>query len=242
MPLDAENVDIISLSHPLSPQNVCLYPGDPEYRLRPAATFADDGYALNYVSVGEHTGTHWGAPSHFNEDQPSADELDPRDFFLPAAVVDVRQEASRDPDYAVGAGDLRAWTAEHGPLPQQCAVILNTGWHRRWPTPGYANLDGNGVPHHPGFSVEALHWLMECGALAHRGALGTDAFSPDVGRDDTFAVSKLLYREHRLSLEVLANLDRLPPRGFWVFVGGFIATGGTGSPAAIYGLVPSTRR
>ena len=83
--------------------------------------------------------------------------------------------------------------------------------------------------------VDAL--VLDHGILAHRGALGIDTFGPDIGADKTFAVSKLLYREHRLSLEVLANLADLPARDFTVVVGGFITENGSGSPASIYTLI-----
>ncbi|MBS4730560.1 cyclase family protein [Mycobacterium sp. SM1] len=235
----ADGVQVVGLSHRLAPGEVCHYPGDPPYRLQPVTSFDSDGYALNYVSVGEHTGTHWGAPRHFNEGAAAADELEAEDFFLPGVMIDVQRQAENDDDYAVTVDDLEAWESVFGPFPHQCAVILNTGWHKRWPTARFANLDDNGVPRHPGFSVEAVRWLLRRGALGHRGALGTDAFSPDVGVDETFAVSKLLYREHRISLEVLANLDRLPARGFWLAVGGFINAGGTGSPATVYALRPN---
>jgi kynurenine formamidase len=236
--LGIDDITVVSLTHPWAPGQICHYPGDPEYQLQQVATLADDGYALNYVSVGEHTGTHWGAPIHFTESAAAAHELDPEDFFLPAVTIDIRPQAQTDPDYAVTVDDLTTWTSTHGPFPHQCAVILNTGWHTRWPTPRYANLDTDGVPHHPGFSPDAVHWLLDHGALGHRGALGTDAFSPDVGTDHTFTVSKLLYQQHRISLEILANLNHLPPRGFWITVGGFINTAGTGSPSTVYALIP----
>jgi kynurenine formamidase len=234
-----DGVEVVSLSHPWVPGRVCHYPGDPEYQLKAVATIDTEGYALNYVSVGEHTGTHWGAPCHFNKGETTADELDPEDFFLPGVVIDIQRQAQEDSDYAVSIDDLEAWQSRYGQFPKQCAVILNTGWHKRWPTERFTNLDKNGIPRHPGFSLDAVRWLLRQEALGYRGALGTDAFSPDVGVDETFTVSKLLYREHRISLEVLANLDRLPPRGFWLAAGGFVNTGGTGSPATVYALLPN---
>lgn len=236
--LGIDKVEVVSLTHNLALGSVCHYPGDPEYRIESITTMHNDDYELHYVSIGEHTGTHWGAPRHFNAGGATADELDPEDFFLPGVMIDVQKQSENDADYAVSVHDLEVWESAYGPFPDECAVILNTGWYKRWPTERFANLDRNGVPRHPGFSPEAVQWLCERGTLGHRGALGTDAFSPDVGVDTTFAVSKILYQEHRLSLEVLANLDRLSPHGFWLTLGGFINTGGTGSPATVYALIP----
>jgi kynurenine formamidase len=87
--------------------------------------------------------------------------------------------------------------------------------------------------------VAAVQWLIETGRLGRRGALGTDTFGPDRGIDGDFAVSRTLYREHRISLECLANLAQLPPTGAWVLVGGPINRGGSGSPATIFALLPT---
>ncbi|MCS7480974.1 cyclase family protein [Umezawaea endophytica] len=229
---------VVNLSHVNDPARTSLYPGDPEFTVTTVATVAEDGFHLRLVQQGEHTGTHWGAPSHFNADQPGADELDTEDLFLPAVKVDVRSRCAADPDHAVTADDLRAWEAEHGPIPPECAVVLHTGWEDRWGTPAFANADAGGRLHQPGFSPAAVEWLLETGALGRRGALGTDTFGPDVGVDETYAVSKLLYREHRISLEVLANLAELPVRGAWILVGGTVNRGGSGSPASVYALMP----
>lgn len=149
-------LEVVGLSHCLAPGEVCHYPGDPQYQLKPVSTFDSEGYALNYVSVGEHTGTHWGAPCHFNEGEAAAEELEPEDFFLPGVMIDVQRQAETDVDYAVSVADLQAWESAYGQFPHQCAVILNTGWHKRWPTERFANLDENGVPRHPGVTSRGV--------------------------------------------------------------------------------------
>jgi kynurenine formamidase len=104
-----DGVDVIGLSHHWAPGKVCHYQGDPEYQLHTVATLGTEGYALNYVSVGEHTGTHWGAPRHFNEGEAAADELDPEDFFLPGVTIDIERPSQEDSDYALSVDDLEAW-------------------------------------------------------------------------------------------------------------------------------------
>jgi kynurenine formamidase len=225
------------LSHPLSAARVSVFPGDPAPRLETVRTLAEDGYYLRTVAVGEHTGTHWGAPAHFNEGEAAADELTGEDFVRPGVMIDIADRAADNPDYAVTVADLLDWQRRHGPFPFQAAVLLRTGWDARWGRDDFANRDDTGRLHHPGFSVAAVQWLLDRGILGYRGALGTDAFSPDVGVEGTYAVSKLLYRDHRLSLEVLANLAGLPARDFTVVVGGFIAEQGSGSPATVYAFV-----
>ncbi|TSE00016.1 cyclase family protein [Skermania sp. ID1734] len=217
---------LINLSHVNDPATTSLFPGDPEFRLQPVADFATEGYWLQYVQQGEHTGTHWGAPAHFDPAGLTADRLDVEDLCLPAVKIDIRGCAA---DYALTVDDLSAWERQHGRIPQQAAIILRTGWENHWGTDAFGTV-------HPGFGVDAVRWLLDTGRLGRRGALGTDAFSPDAGGDDSFAVSKLLYGEHRISLECLTNLAELPTTGAWVLAGGPLNRNGSGSAATIFGI------
>ncbi|MBB5868235.1 kynurenine formamidase [Allocatelliglobosispora scoriae] len=229
----------VFLSHVNDPAKTPIFPGDPEFTLETVATVPVDGFYMQYAKECEHTGTHWGSPNHFQEGGLSADELDPADLFLPAVKIDVRAKAAHDADYAATVADLRDWERRNGRIPQGAAVILWTGWERRWGTPAYANLDEEGLIHQPGFSVAAAQWLIESGRLAKRGALGTDTFGPDQGIDENYTVSTMLYDRHRISLENLANLGQLPDAGAWVLVGGTRNKNGSGSPATIFGLIPN---
>jgi kynurenine formamidase len=230
--------ELIFLSHVNDPATTSLFPGDPEFTLETMATVPVDGFYMQYVREGEHTGTHWGAPAHFQEGGLTADELDPGDLLLPAVKIDVRAQAAADPDYGVTIDDVRRWTRRHGRIPRGAAVILWTGWDTRWGTDAYPNLDADGVIHQPGFLPETVQWLIDTRRLDERGALGTDTFGPDRGIDDTFAVSVLLYDRHRISLENLTNLASLPAAGAWVLVGGPRNKAGSGSTATIYGVLP----
>ena len=231
---------LVSLSHVADPATVHLYPGDPPFALDPVATVEEDGYLLRYVRQGEHTGTHWGAPGHFTAGEPLADDLEPEDLFRPAVKIDVRDKCRADADYALTVADLAAFEHAHGRIPDESVVIMWTGWDARWPDPAaWYNRDPDGRMHQPGFGVEAVRWLIDNGRLGHRGGTGIDTFGPDRGVDPDYPVSRLVYRRHRISLEVLANLAALPPTGAHVLCGGQIIRGGSGSPALIYGIIPA---
>ncbi|MBF6214596.1 cyclase family protein [Nocardia puris] len=221
---------VISLSHVHDPATTPIFPGDPEFRAEVVATIDDDGYYLRYVHQGEHTGTHWGAPIHFRADGLAAHELDPEDLVLPAVKVDVREQCAAAPGYLVTVDDLRAWEALHGRIPDGSAVIAWTGWDAKWGRPEFTGRQ-------PGFALETLTWLLHTGRLGERGALGIDTFGPD-GADPTYAVSKLLYGAHRISLECLAGLAELPETGAWIVAGGAVHRDGSGSPATIFALLP----
>jgi kynurenine formamidase len=231
-------VQLVFLSHVNDPATTSVFPGDPEFTLETVATIPADGFYMQYVREGEHTGTHWGAPGHFQEGGLLADQLDPGDLFLPAVKIDVRAQAASNPDYGITIDDLRAFERRYGRIPRGAAVIAWTGWEDKWGTDAYPNLDADGVIHQPGFTIEAAEWLISTRRLDERGALGTDTFSPDQGINAEFSVSVALYARHRISLENLANLASLPPAGARVLVGGPIHKAGSGSTAVIYGVIP----
>ena len=163
-----DRLRLISLSHVNDPATTNVYPGDPPFELETAATIEVDGYYLQYVREGEHTGTHWGAPGHFNAGEPLADELDPGDLFLPAVKIDVRRECARNADYQVTIDDLMAWERRHGRIPDESMVIIWTGWDARWGTDAFYGFDAAGTMHQPGFALDTVRWLVDTGRLGRR--------------------------------------------------------------------------
>jgi kynurenine formamidase len=236
---------VVFLSHPNDPKDTPVFPGDPAFSMSTAFTVPKDGYYLQYVKEGEHTGTHYSAPCHFHVDALCADRLAPGDFVLPAVVVDVRAEVANDVDHHVTVADLKAWEAANGPIPHDAAVLLWTGCDRYWSpaigrdVPTYYNCgSADGRFRQPGFSKLAVKWLIAQGVLGKRGALGTDTFGPDPGDDPMFLETWLTLRRHRFTLENLTNLDAMPTTGGWIVIGGPRNGHGSGAPSTVFGLVP----
>jgi kynurenine formamidase len=226
---------VVFLSHVLDARTP-VFPGDPEVELAAAASIAEDGYYLQRLSFGEQSGTHWAAAAHFSPGELTADELAPAGYFFASIILDRRAQAAADPDFAVSAADVRRWEARHGRIPSRAAVLLRTGYDRRWPDPAsYLGQDAAGGLHFPGFSEQAARWLIEERGI---GALGTDTMGIDPGADSTYAANRALLHGDRIHLENLCGLDQLPPSGAWIIVGGLRPRAGSGSPATVFGLVP----
>ena len=68
---------LVYLSHDNDPATTTLFPGDPPFELEVMATVPVDGFYMQYVREGEHTGTHWGAPAHFQEGGTAATTATP---------------------------------------------------------------------------------------------------------------------------------------------------------------------
>ena len=226
---------VVFLSHVLD-DRVPVFPGDPPVLVSPARTIDQDGYYLQSIRVGEQAGTHWAAPAHFRTGQAAADELDPGDFFHPAAVIDARAASAEDADFALGVAEIRHWEAEFGKIPPGAAVIMWTGFEDRWDDPvGYLGADAEGHLHYPGFSAAAAGWLVEHRSI---GALGIDTMGIDPGTDETFGANRALLRDHRVHLENLAGLSQMPSAGGWIITAGLRIRAGSGSPATVFGLIP----
>ncbi|HET9723393.1 MAG TPA: cyclase family protein [Actinomycetota bacterium] len=236
---------VVNLSHVNDPARTPLFPGDPSFTIRTVFTVPEDGFYLEVVREGTHTGTHYSAPCHFHQGAACMDELKPGDLVLPAVVIDVRDEVAADPDRIVRTADLQAWETQYGEMPAGAAVLLLTGCDAWWAKgdedgePNYYNCgSGERGDHQPGFSRNAVKWLIETGVLAGRGALGSDTFGPDPSSDAAYVPTSLTLRRHRVTIENLTNLDALPPTGAWIVLGSPRNANGSGAPGTVFGLVP----
>ena len=55
--------EAVFLSHLNDPSQTPVFPGDPAFTLRSVFTVPEDGFALQVVREGEHTGTHYSPQS-----------------------------------------------------------------------------------------------------------------------------------------------------------------------------------
>ena len=80
---------IVDLSMPLS-DDTPVYPDDPPVSVRLWAVIERDGYYMNVLKMGEHSGTHVDAPAHFIPGGKTIDEMPLDRFVGRGMVVDVR--------------------------------------------------------------------------------------------------------------------------------------------------------
>jgi kynurenine formamidase len=201
----------------------------------PIATLDKNGVAANAWRIHEHIGTQIDAPNHFAAGAVGLEALQARDLIVPVVVIDFREQGRADRDAALTIDHVRAWERTHGRIPQRAAVALYTGWDRKVGSAEFIGLDEEGHKHFPGFSPEALKFLIE---ERNIWGVGVDTLSFDPGRDDTYAAHRTLLKAGKWALEALANLDRLPPTGATLFIGAPRVAGATGSTARVIGLVP----
>ena len=159
-------------------------------------------------------------------------------LVAPAAVLDFSAEAAADPDFVLEVHHIRAWEAEHGPLPDGGWLLYRTGWDARSGSQReYLNADETG-PHTPGLSPACARWVAEESPVI---GLGVETVGTDAGVAHMFAppfpCHTYLMGNNKYGLTQLQNLAKLPPTGAVVFAGPLRIVTGSGSPARVLALV-----
>jgi kynurenine formamidase len=235
--LAAGKLSIVDLSWPLNDKSA-YWPGEnyQPFKLETIATLEKDGVLSKAFSTPEHLGTHLDAPNHFEAGKPSVDQIPPERLFSPGVVIDVAPAVSADPDYLLSVADVEQFERDHGRIPDHAVVLAHTGWSKFWDNPTrYQNRDVRDKLHFPGFSPEAVAFLIENRQV--RG-VGIDTLSVDHGLSRDFPVHHLLGKADAYGLENLAALDKLPATGFYLFVAPIKIETGSGGPTRAFAVWP----
>lgn len=202
----------------------------------------DKGYYYSSFkfSAEEHGGTHFDAPMHFAEGANSIEKVPLEQLTGEGIVVDVKAKVSGNRDYQVTTEDFTDWEKKHGRIPDQAIVLVNTGFAKFYPdketytgttltgAEGVANL------HFPGLHPDAAKWLAEERKVK---AFGLDTPSIDFGQSKDFLTHRVLFANNLTAYENLANLDQLPPDGFFIVALPMKIRGGSGAPLRIVAFI-----
>ncbi|MDJ0774919.1 MAG: cyclase family protein [Mastigocoleus sp. MO_167.B18] len=221
---------VVNLSHTID-TDIPQWQGDPPVEFETVANLPEYGYYLRRFSMGEHSATHMNAPNSFHPDGIGIDKYPADSLVLPAVVVDIREQALGNSDYTLTLEDIFTWEAQHGVIPSECLLLLNTGWENKWGVRNaFLERDNQGNLHFPGFGIDAIEFLLEERMIA---GVGIDTHGVDSGQDTTFAVNRLVLEKPRIVLENLTNLEQLPPTGTTLVIGVLPLRGGSGSPVGV---------
>ncbi len=243
-------VQIIDLTHTLEPSfPVKILPPEfgqcARFRMEEVSNYDYRGPAWkwNNISCSEHTGTHFGAPSYWisGRDLPhnSVDDIDPSEFMGMIEVIDCSKEAAKDDDFELTPEFIQAWEKKNGVIAEDSWVFMRTDWSKRIYTHGtdYINLREDGA-HFPGPTAQGMKFLVEKRNI--RG-FGTETIGPDAGQGGQYTPPNpghyYLYGAGKCSLQCLANLHKLPPKGALLIAAPLKIKKGTGSPLRVLALV-----
>jgi kynurenine formamidase len=225
---------VVDLTHTMSPEFPTFF-GVPGIELQKQYDFKKDGFNLNWWKLLEHAGTHLDAPIHFSEDGATADAIVAGELVVPLAVIDVRKQAEKDPDYLMGIEDVLTWEKRFKKLPASCCVAMLSGWGSRvGDAAKFTGKDAGGTFHFPGISPELAEWLLK-----ERSVLGlaVDTLSLDHGPSKDFKTHKIWLPSGRWGLENVANLEKLSPSEAILVVGLPKVKGSTGGPVRLIALI-----
>jgi len=214
-----------------------VWSGFGQAKMRPAAdpktqrpyTIKDDGFRTTlYELVGQY-GTHVDPPAHFDENGVTMDAIPLKHMILPLIVLDATPYLAKDPNHAFSVADLRAWEKRHGRIPRGSFVALRTDMYKDW--------DSN--PEHfkrapfPAWSLDTIKFLYE-----HRGVTATGHESLDTDTTDKMESETYILTHGHYQIEVMANLDKVPPKGALIVVTWPKVRDGLGFPARAFAILP----
>jgi kynurenine formamidase len=233
---------LIDLTYSFSSETI-YWPNAEGFKLRvDAAGINEKGYfySANTYSGGEHGGTHFDAPLHFAQGGAPVDQIPVDRLIAPGIVVDVRENATKDPDYLVSVADFQKWEKANGRIPDGCIVLVRTGWGKFYPDrKKYLGTDRRGEQavaelHFPGIDPAAATWIANNRKIS---VLGLDTASIDRGQSQLFETHRILFKAGICALENVANLDQLPEKGFDIIALPMKIQGGSGAPVRIVAVL-----
>jgi len=231
-----EQATIIDLTYSLNEKNPYWPgPGYAPFKMTIIANYKEGGVLSEAYSTPIHLGTHFDSPSHFVEGKLTVDRLDAKMLFGEGIVIDIEEKCNDNPDYLLTVQDIKDWESVNGLIPENTIVLLKTGWDKYWDDfDKYKNADEEGTFHFPAFSKESAEFLVNERTIK---GVGIDNLSADYGLSKDFAVHHILNGAGKFIMENLANLDKLPPKGFFLIISPLKIEGASGSQARIFAVI-----
>jgi len=214
---------------PLLDRDTPVFPGHPEPEVDVVRTHASDGYFVQRISLGEHTGSHVDAPAHALAARAEAtiDTFPVRRFVAPYWLFDLTALELGPGDLA-SAGDLQRAAERDGLAPVAGdAALLCFGWdaHRSRGPWWAANT--------PGLNAEACAWLLD----QRVGLVGSDTPTADTAVVDGRIVAEHGHLRYFLPNDVLLveGLQGLAdaPRSGVIVAAPLKIARGSGAPARV---------
>lgn len=234
---------IIDLTHSFSKETVYWVTAK-EFELDTVAYGNTDKgyfYSANNFTSAEHGGTHIDAPIHFSKNGKTVEEIPLENLMGAAIKIDVSDKAMKNPDYLISVEDFTDWEKLNGKIPDGSIILLETGYSTYYPDKlKYLGTDERGPEavaklHFPGLSPEAAKWLVENRKIH---AIGLDTASIDYGQSSDFQSHVILLSASIPAFENVANLDKVPNKGFHIIALPMKIKGGSGGPLRIVAVVP----
>ncbi|XP_064077730.1 isatin hydrolase-like [Macrobrachium nipponense] len=240
-----EGLKYVDLSYDVSEESAHRPSVPPFSRQVVARGYTRDGYWNEHYNfcMHEQTSTHLDAPCHLAEGKWSLHQIPLNHLMGPGVVIDMRDKVAVDPNAELSTDDFMTWLEEHGPLPDGVIIFIRTGWSSKYEKiEEYFGTKATNRSYFnfPGLSVGAAQLIVSHEAATGRRvfAVGTDAPSIDHGPSEDFKAHQSLFEANIYGIQAVANLDKLPTKGFDVIVMPMKIRGGCGAPVRLLASLP----
>ena len=214
-----------------------VWSGFGQARMTPAAdpktkkpyTIKEDGFRTTIYEMAGQYGTHVDPPAHFDERGITMDEIPLKQMILPLIVLDDTPYLASDPNHAFSLVDLKSWEKKHGRVPRGSFVALRNDMSK----------DLDSIPERfkrspfPAWAFETIKFLYE-----ERGVTATGHEAMDTDTTDKMESETYILQHGHYQIEVMANLDKAPPKGALIVVTWPKVRKGLGFPARAFAILP----
>jgi kynurenine formamidase len=230
----------VDLTHPFDPQ-IPHFPTTTTMQVEEVATYQKDGCWRQQFHFEGQWGTHVDAPAYLIEGGRMIEQIAVEEMILPLVVIDIHEQVAQNSDYILLVDDVLSWEDQYGSIPEGAFVALRTDWSKRWPdNNAMHNKDENGVPHTPGWSLDALSYLYgDCEITAS----GQETMSPDAGfraKQTNWMCKRYILSRNHYQISLLTNLDQCPPQGALVVCTFPKPRNASSFPARVFAICPAS--
>ena len=227
---------LVDLTHSFSPDTP-VWSGFGQAKMAPATdpatkrpySIAQDGFRTTYYEMVGQYGTHVDPPAHFAPDGITMDKIPLKQMILPLIVVDDTPFLAKDPNHAFAVADLLAWEKRHGRVPKGSFVALRTDMYKDFDS----NPERFKRSPFPAWAFETIKFLYE-----ERGVVATGHEALDTDTTDKMDSETWILQHGHYQIEVMANLDKVPPTGALIVVTWPKVKKGLGFPARAFAILP----
>lgn len=228
----------VDLTHPFD-SDIPHFESTSPMKVDDVATYQNEGYWTQKFQFEGQWGTHVDAPAHFIQNARTVDQISLQEMILPLVVIDIHEKVAQNPDYILRVDDILSWEDQYERIPNGAFVALRTDWSKRWPdNRAMHNCDDRGVPHTPGWGLDALSYLYEDCQIT---ASGQETIDPDAGfraKETNWMCERYILSQNHYQIELMSNLDQCPPKGAIVFCTFPKPCNGSGFPARVFAICP----
>jgi kynurenine formamidase len=226
----------VDLTHSFGPDSP-VWSGFGQAKMTPAVdpknnepyTIPKDGFRSTFYQMVGQYGTHVDPPAHFAENGITMDAIPLKQMVLPLVVLDDTPYLAKDPDHAFSLDDLRAWEKKNRRVPKGAFAALRTDMSKDWDS----DPERFKRSPFPAWSLETIKFLIE-----QRGVTAIGHESMDTDITDKMESETYVLQHGHFQIEVMANLDKVPPKGALIIITWPKVKDGLGFPARAIAILP----